>query len=368
VTRRVHRAFGRLAAAVAARPAAKASLATLALLYGAMALAEFLSPYTPSTAFSRYGYHPPSLALYSRELGPGPQVREWVLVDQLRWQYRPIQGSYRRVSFFVHGPEYRLWGLVRSDLHLFGVGRSWDPEGWPVFLLGADNLGRDLFTRILYGSRISLTIGFLGITVSLALAIVLGGLAGYYGGAVDWLLMRTAEFFMLVPGLYMILFLRSVLSRSLDPGQAFVLITVILSFVSWPASARMVRGLVHAIKREDYVQDARLAGVPALVIIFRHIVPQMSSLLIVSVTLGIPGFILGETALSYLGLGIVDPGVSWGSLLNREVTSVNNLRSFPWFLAPGAFLLAVTLAFNFLGDVLRDVLDPYGGRGGGRAQ
>jgi peptide/nickel transport system permease protein len=353
------------------RPVALVSLAILALLYLGMILAEFLSPYTPGTTFADSAYVPPNLVLYSRTLGFGPQVQERVLIDQVNWTYARIAGQYHRVRFFVRGPEYRLWGLIPGRLHLFGTGSSGAAGGsgadgarvaqpaHPVFLFGADHLGRDLFTRVLYGARVSLTIGLIGITISLGLAILLGGLAGYFGGAVDWVLMRAAELFMLVPGLYLILFLRSVLSRNLNSAQSFLLITVILSFVGWPGSARLVRGMVHSFKREDFVYEAQLAGVPSLVIIFRYVIPQMSSILIVSVTLGIPGFILGETVLSYLGLGIVDPAVSWGSLLNRQITTLSNLASFPWLLYPGLFLLLTTLAFNFLGDLLRDLLDPY---------
>ena len=171
--------------------------------------------------------------------------------------------------------------------------------------------------------------------------------------------MRVSEFFILIPGLYMILFLRSVLSYEMDSGQSFVVITAILAFVGWPGTARLIRGMVHSIKTEDFVAAARLQGIPPLVIVVTQIIPQMASILIVSVALGIPGFILAETALSFLGLGITDPAVSWGSMLNRNVTSLGNLRNFPWFLYPGAALLITTLSFSFLGDLLRDVLDPY---------
>ena len=171
--------------------------------------------------------------------------------------------------------------------------------------------------------------------------------------------MRVAEFFILIPGLYLILFLRSLLSRDLDSGQSFIIITIILSMVGWPGTARLIRGLVHSIKHEDFIAVAQLQSIPSIVIIFRQIIPQMSSILIVSVALGIPGFILGETALSYLGLGIVDPAVSWGSLLRRDIASLSNLSNFTWFLFPFVFILIVTLAFNILGDLLRDVFDPY---------
>ena len=363
------------------RPVAAASALVLALLYGAMLLAEFLAPYLPTTAFRFHTHQPPSLSFYSAELGFGPQVQRRVLVDEVTRRYARIRGQHYRVRLLAPGPEYRLWGLVPMRVHLFGTeapyraaeegaaagaatGADADPwrgggQAYPVFLLGSDHLGRDILSRILYGSRISLTIGFIAIAISLTLAIILGGLAGYYGGAVDWTIMRAAEFFILIPGLYMILFLRSILSYEWDPARSFFLITVILSVVGWPGTARLIRGMVHSIKTEDFVAAAQLQGIPPLVIIFTQIVPQMASILIVNVALGIPGLILAETALSFLGLGIADPAVSWGSMLRRDVISLSNLRSFPWFLYPGLALLLVTLAFSFLGDLLRDVLDPH---------
>ena len=360
------------------RPAAAASVLLLALLYGAMLLAEFLAPYSPTTTFRFHTHQPSTLGFYSSELGFGPQVQHRVLVDEVTRRYARIRGQHYRVRLLVKGEPYRLWGLVPLRVHLFGTTAPYvDEEGttvrapagsdpwhgigqaYPVFLLGSDHLGRDIFSRILYGSRISLTIGFVAIAISLTLAIILGGVAGYYGGAVDWIIMRFAELFILIPGLYLILFLRSILSYDWNPGQSYVVMTVILSFVGWPGTARLIRGMVHSIKREDFIAAAQLQGIPPLVIIVTQIIPQMASILIVGIALGIPGYILAETALSFLGLGIADPAVSWGSMLNRNVISLSNLRSFPWFLYPGVALILVTLAFSFLGDLLRNLLDPY---------
>ena len=336
------------------RPVALASLVVLAVLYCGMIFCELMAPYGPNEQFAGHSNQPPNLLLYSRAMGFRPQVQTMEVVNEVTQRYVRVQGEYTPVRLLEPGTPVRLWGLVPVQRHLFAT-----PQGsQPVFVFGADNLGRDVFSRLLYGSRISLTIGFVGVAVSLLLALVLGGLAGYLGGFWDWIIMRFAEFIILIPGLYLILFLRSILSTNLNSGQSYALITVILSFVGWPGTARMIRGMVHAIKRNDFVANAELESMPTLAILFRHVVPQMASILIVGVTLGIPGFILGETVLSYLGLGIVDPAVSWGSMINRDALTISNLVSFPWLLTPGVFLILVSLAFNFLGELLRDAADP----------
>ena len=333
------------------RPFALGSVAALVVLYLAMAFAEFVAPYAPTASFPGMTYHPPNA-----RIGPsGFTAREARVVNAVSWKYVFVKDLGHDVRFFAKGEPYRLFGLIPAERHLFGTG----PDGYPVFLMGADNLGRDLFSRVVHGSRISLTIGFIATAISLFLAIALGGFAGYFGGAADWSIMRFSEFFMLIPGLYLILFLRSLLSTNMDSGRMYMMITVILSLVGWPGSARTIRGLVHSIKREEFVLNARLEGIPSPVIIFRHIMPQTASLLIVSVALSVPGFIMSETTLSYLGLGIVDPAVSRGSLIKRDISTLSNLRNYPWLLSPVWMLLAVTLAFNFLGDALRDFYDPY---------
>mgnify|MGYP002621985637 FL=1 len=323
-----------------------------------MIFAEFISPYTPTRTFEEDTFHPSNIEFSAK----GLVAREYRVLNPITWRYAKVKGSefHHKIRFFVKGEEYRLFGLIPLSRHLFGT--LPDPktgEVYPVFLFGADNLGRDLFSRMVYGSRISLTIGFVASAISLVLAILLGGIAGYYGGKTDWAIMRFSEFFMLIPGLYLILFLRSLLNSKMDSGTSYMIITVILSLVGWPGTARTLRGMVHSIKREEFVLDAGLEGIPSTVIIFVHIIPQITSLLIVSTTLAIPGFIMSETTLSYLGLGIADPAVSWGSLINRDISTLSNLKNFPWLLSPVWLLLAVTLAFNFLGDALRDYFDPY---------
>ncbi|AEF80626.1 dipeptide/oligopeptide/nickel ABC transporter permease/ATP-binding protein [Leadbettera azotonutricia] len=336
---------------VKSRPLGFISLVLLCLLYLCMIFAEFIAPYPAATTFGEMSYHPPNGRFYNGTF----QAQEFRVTSTVAWKYARIRDSYEKVRFLGKGTPYKLLGLIPMERHLFTTARG----AYPIFLMGADNLGRDIFSRIIHGSRISLTIGFVATAISLALAVLFGGLAGYYGGATDWSIMRICEFFMLIPGLYLILFLRSLLSSNMDSGQAYMMITVILSLVGWPGSARTIRGMVHAIKREEFVMNSQLEMIPSTLIITRDIIPQISSLLIVSIALSIPGFIMTETTLSYLGLGIVDPAVSWGSMIKRDISTLNNLKNYPWLLNPVWFLLGVTLAFNFLGDALRDYYDPY---------
>ncbi len=335
------------------RPLAIISVIFLIILYIIMIFADFFAPYAPTRTFENNTYHPANVQL----TGQGIKVREYRALNKIDWKYARVKdaSTVHDFKFFVKGSPYKILGIIPGNIHLFGT----KDDAYPVYLLGADHLGRDLFSRIVFGSRISLTIGFVATFISMVLAIILGGVSGYFGGTADWTIMRFAEFFMLIPSLYFILFLRSLLNTKMDSGTAYMLITLILSLVGWPGSARTIRGIVHSIKREEFVIDADLEGVPPVVVIFRHIIPQISSLLIVSITLSVPGFIMSETTLSYLGLGINDPAVSWGSLINRDISTLSNLKSFPWLLYPVFMLLLVTLAFNFLGDALRDYFDPY---------
>lgn len=336
------------------RPLAFVSFWVIAFLYLVMIFAPFIAPYNATTQFDEETYHPSNISLS----WTGFKADEYRALNPVTWEYAKVKDLTHKVHFFVKGDRYKLLGLFECERHLFGTESENGERAYPVFVFGADDLGRDLFSRIVYGSRISLTVGIIASMVSLFLAIIFGGISGFYGGKIDWTIMRLCEFFMLVPGLYLILFLRSLLNSKMDSGTSYMIITMILALIGWPGTARTLRGMVHAIKREEFVQNAQLEGIGAIPVIFSHIIPQMASLLIVSTTLAVPGFIMSETTLSYLGLGIADPAVSWGSLINSDILTVANLKNYPWLLIPVYMLLIVTLGFNFVGDALRDFFDP----------
>ena len=334
------------------KPLAYTSFVILCILYFIMIFADFFAVYRLEKTYENNTFHPANVQLTLK----GIKVREFRVIEKSTWTYVRVKDkeTVHNFKFFAKGFEYKILGLIPCNLHLFGA-----DSDYPLYILGADNLGRDLYSRIVYGSRISLTIGFVATFISLFLAVLFGGISGYFGGKTDWAIMRFAEFFMLIPSLYFILFLRSLLNNQMDSGTSYMIITLILSLIGWPGSARTIRGLVHSIKNEEFVLNAKAEGVPVFIIIFKYIVPQTSSLLIVSTALSIPGFIMSETTLSYLGLGINDPAVSWGSLINRDISTVSNLVKFPWLLYPVLLLLIVTLSFNFFADALRDYFDPY---------
>jgi peptide/nickel transport system permease protein len=258
------------------------------------------------------------------------------------------------VRLFVHGYEYKLLGLFPTDIHLIGPENKDDP----MYLLGADRLGRDVVSRMAHGTRISMSIGLVGVAISLVLGIILGGISGYYGGMVDNVIQRIIEFIRSMPTIPLWLGLAAALPADWGPLQVYFAITIILSFIGWTGLARVVRGRFLTMREEDFVMAARLDGASQRKIMFRHMLPGFYSHIIASVTLSIPGTILAETSLSFLGLGLRSPVVSWGVLL-QDAQNVRTVATAPWLLIPALAVVVTVLALNFLGDGLRDAADPY---------
>jgi peptide/nickel transport system permease protein len=339
------------------------------LIYVVALFAEFLAPF-PAGAFSAtYTYAPPQpLHFFLEENGQRrfqPYVNGYkVEIDQaaLRRTFVVDEEAIIPVRFFAKGAPYKLWGLFESDLHLIGpVEADEDPEriATPMYLLGADRLGRDMLSRIIYGTRISMSIGLVGVVISFVLGILLGGISGYYSGAVDNLIQRFIEFLRSIPEIPLWLGLAAALPQTWGPLQIYFGITIILSLLGWTGLARVVRGRFLALRTDDFVLAARLDGNSEMRIIWVHMVPSFMSHIIASLTLAIPGMILAETALSFLGLGLRPPVVSWGVLL-QEAQNIRAVATAPWLLLPGIAVVIAVLALNFLGDGMRDAADPYG--------
>lgn len=338
---------------------AMVSLVFLFLCFISALFADFISPYRPADIDKLNTFVPPaSIHLFHDGKFQGPfiySLKRSRDPETARVLYERDTTKIVPISFFVEGPEYDLLGLVTTKMHLFGA----DDKRQKVNLLGTDALGRDLFTRLLYGARVTLSAGLIGVAFSFVIGLFIGAIAGYYGGIVDSLIQRLMEFIRSVPTIPLWMGLAAALPIAWDPLFVYVLITFILALIGWTHLARVVRGRFFALRNEDYILAARLAGASEYRIITRHMLPAMTSYIIAAVTLAIPEMILGETALSFLGLGLRPPVVSWGVLL-QDAQNLRSISLAPWLLSPGIAIVFVVLAFNFVGDGLRDAADPYG--------
>jgi peptide/nickel transport system permease protein len=331
-------------------------LYVLGLLYAMAVLAGFLAPYRYDNAVSDDSFAPPMISRIRFFDEEGRLTRPFVYgltpTDPELKTFAEDRTKSYPIRFFVRGDSYRILWLINTDIHLFGV-----DEPGRFYLFGADTFGRDVFSRILYGAQVSLSIGVLGIIISTIIGMIVGGIAGYFGGPTDFLLMRLVEALLALPSLYFILIMRQMFGTALSSTEVYLIIVIILAFIGWATEARVIRGMVLALKEQEYVVAARALGYSNTRIIARHILPNTFSFVIVTATLSVPFYILGEVALSFLGAGIQEPDASWGNMLNA---AQNNrvFEEFPWMLIPGVFIFVAVMAWNFLGDGLRDAADP----------
>lgn len=347
------------------RPLTALSVGALLCLYGGALFAPFLATRSIEEINLHQTFHPPT-SLHWQDGRLCAQIYE--NVDPAAAKYEAKPGALLPLKFFGHGFKYTFLGLFETDRHLLvpdydalqaQLGKTPDPQSYPFYLLGSDTTGRDIYSRLLYGSRISLTIGLVGIGITLTMGFFIGGLAGYFGGTFDFLAMRLVEFLMAMPTLYLLLALRAALASYFEPAEMYLVIVVILSLIGWAGAARVLRGMSLSLRERAFVTAAEAMGQSTPKILFKHFLPNLAGYLLVAATLSIPGYILGEAALSFLGLGIQEPSASWGLMLRQAQQDMKVLMlNFWWLLLPGAAIFVTVVSFNLVGDTLRDIVDP----------
>jgi peptide/nickel transport system permease protein len=339
-------------------PFARAALIVLVWFYICAAMADPLTPYSMTFNDPDLANAPPTSVYFQDD--KGNWTWPYVFAVKRSFDQKTFAQSYTEdeskpfpIKLLVKGESYKILGFIPCDWHLFGV----EPPA-RIFLLGSDMNGRDNWSRLFFGAQKSLTIGFLGLIVSYPIGIIYGAVSGFAGGLTDNIMMRIAEAIMSIPSFYLLIALAAILPAGMSASQRFALITVILSVIGWASLARVIRGMVLSIRGEEFVDAARAAGMSEFLTIVKHVVPQTMTFIIISATLQVPSFILSESGLSFIGLGIQQPDASWGNMLKAALDNVNDLLNQPWLIAPGIAIFITILCFNTLGDVLRDVLDP----------